>query len=306
MQATIRRGIGVVLISIIGFLIWAAFIPLDSGVLSKGIVSVDGRRKVVQHQRGGVINHVLVQEGDSVRQGDTLIELESSLERANKSQIFSQLSATQLQLASLGMILPGLRELAEDGFYPRNQVVDLERRFLESQALEKGLKDQLAAAEKELQRTVILAPADGRVMGLGVNTAGAVIIAGAKLMDIVPYDVRVTIEAQVRPHLIDKVFTGAAAQIRFSALESSRTPVIAGRIEWISADRFLDRGDSLNPEGFYLAKISITADELAKASGLRVMPGMPADVIIKTGERTFFDYVVKPISDRLASAVKEL
>ncbi len=129
--------------------------------------------------------------------------------------------------------------------------------------------------------------------------------AGAKLMESVPIDDRVTIEAQVRPHLVDKVHPGASAQIRFSALQTSRTPVIYGTVEWISPDRFQSKEDTANSDGYYLAKVVINQQELAKVDGFRVIPGMPADVIIKTGERTFFRYLFKSISDRFAHAFKE-
>lgn len=305
MQATIKKGVWVLLLLIAGFALWAVLVPLDAGVPSHGMVSVDGRRKVVQHQRGGVIAQVMVQEGDAVHQGDVLISLDDSVELAARSQIASQLAATRAQLAALNEMLPGLRELAEDGFFAKNQLIEMNRKWHEAKAVEKGLVQQLAAAEKELERTVIRSPSDGRVMGVGVNTVGGVVIAGSKLMDIVPDDSRVTIEAQVRPHLVDKVLPGASAQVRFSALEASRTPVIEGRIEWISPDRFQSREDNANPEGYYLAKVVVSEEELTKVNGLKIIPGMPADVIIKTGERTFFQYLVKPFSDRLASAVKE-
>lgn len=305
MYSVIKAGAWILLLLFFGFLLWAVLVPLDAAVSSQGMVSVDGRRKVVQHPRGGVITQVLVQEGDAVDAGDLLIKLDDSAERAQRSQIQSQLRAINSQISALRETLPDLRELSADGFYPRNRLVDLERQLNEAVALRQGLADQLIAAEKEVERTEIRAPLGGRVMGVGVNTEGAVVIAGAKLMDIVPYETRITIEAQVRPHLIDKVHTGSLAQVRFSALEASRTPVIHGRVEWVSPDRFQNPEDTLNPEGYYLAKISLDLDEVRQLNGLRVIPGMPADVMIKTGERTFIQYLMKPLSDRLAHAVKE-
>lgn len=305
MDTTIKKGLWVLLIIFVGLLSWAAFAPLDAGVPSNGMVAVDGRRKVVQHPRGGVIQQVMIREGDAVAAGDVLIRLDGSTELGNRSQAVAQLQAVRLNAEALEAQLPGLRELVEDGFYPRNQLIDLERKLKEAHAQQHGLRDQIAALDKELERTVIRAPSSGRVMGVGVNTPGAVVIAGAKLMEIVPIDDQVTIEAQVRPHLVDKVIPGAAAQVRFSALQSSRTPVILGTVEWVSPDRFQTKEDSTNGEGYYLAKVIVSQDELMKVDGLRIIPGMPADVIIKTGERTLFQYLFKPISDRFAHALKE-
>lgn len=305
MHAAIKRGIWILFFLFIGFVLWAVLVPLDAAVPSQGVVSVDGRRKVVQHPRGGVVSNVFIREGDTVASGDLLLRLDDSLERANRSQVLSQLLVAELRAEALQEVLPDLRALTNDGFYPRNRLVEQERQLQEALALRQGLIDQLASVERELSRTEIRAPASGRIMGLIVTTEGGVIIAGAKLMDIVPIENRITIEAQVRPHLIDKVLPGASAQVRFSALESTRTPVIEGRIEWVSPDRFHTPEDSRNPEGYYLAKVLVEPSESEKLNGLKVIPGMPADVLIKTGERTFLQYLMKPFSDRLAHAVKE-
>lgn len=305
MHAAIKRGVWILFFLFMGFVLWAVLVPLDAAVPSQGMVSVDGRRKVVQHPRGGVVSKLLIQEGDTVASGDLLLRLDDSLERANRSQVLSQLLVAELRADALEEVLPDLRALANDGFYARNRLVEQERQLQEALALRQGLIDQLASVERELSRTEIRAPASGRVMGLSVTTEGGVIIAGAKLMDIVPIESRITIEAQVRPHLIDKVLPGASAQVRFSALESTRTPVIEGRIEWVSPDRFHTPEDSRNPEGYYLAKVLVEPSESEKLNGLKVIPGMPADVLIKTGERTFLQYLIKPFSDRLAHAVKE-
>lgn len=305
MHAVIKRGVWILFFLFIGFVLWAVLVPLDAAVPSQGMVSVDGRRKVVQHPRGGVVSNVFIREGDTVASGDLLLRLDDSLERANRSQVLSQLLVAELRADALQEVLPDLRALTNDGFYPRNRLVEQERQLQEALALRQGLIDQLASVERELSRTEIRAPASGRIMGLSVTTEGGVIIAGAKLMDIVPIESRITIEAQVRPHLIDKVQPGASAQVRFSALESTRTPVIEGRIEWVSPDRFHTPEDSRNPEGYYLAKVLVEPSESEKLNGLKVIPGMPADVLIKTGERTFLQYLMKPFSDRLAHAVKE-
>lgn len=305
MDTTIKKGLWILMSIFVGFIAWAAFAPLDAGVPSNGMVTVDGRRKVVQHPRGGVIQQVMIKEGDAVGAGDVLIRLDSSTELGNRSQAVAQMEAARLQSEALQAQLPGLRELVDDGFYPRNQLIELERKMKEANAQQRGLKDQIAALDKELERTVIRSPISGRVMGVGVNTQGGVVIAGAKLMEIVPIDDQVTIEAQVQPHLVDKVIPGASAQVRFSALQSSRTPVMLGTVEWVSPDRFQTKDDSTNSEGYYLAKVIVGQDELNKVNGLRIIPGMPADVIIKTGERTLFQYLFKPVSDRFAHALKE-
>jgi multidrug efflux pump subunit AcrA (membrane-fusion protein) len=301
----VSKGFWVIGLLLAGFAAWATVVPLDSGVPSTGIVSVDGRRRVVQHQTGGVIKKILIKEGAEVGQGELLVKLEDSAEVAMRSQIVADLRATRLKIDALERLLPGLQAIAEDGFYPRNQIIELERTLLEAEAHELGLVDRLAAADQALQRTEIRAPIQGRVMGVEVNTPGAMVLPGVKIMEIVPPEDQIIVEARIRPHLIDKVTPGTSAQVRFTALQMANTPIIFGKVDWISPDRFEEPDRSVYPEGYYLARVSVAPEAVNEIMGFRAIPGMPAEVMIKTGERTFFQYLVKPISDRFARAVKE-
>lgn len=304
-KKSIIRGSVVILAALLGLAIWSLFVPLDSGAPSSGIVSVDGHRKPIQHSVGGVINLVLVKEGDSVKEGDVLIKLEDSSARSNLSQAKSELDALNAQIRMLEKVLPGLHELTEEGFYARNQYLDKERKLQEGIAQRAGLVDKIDAAKKEFQRTEIKSPVDGSVMGLTVSNSGAVVVAGAKLMEIAPANEELIIDAQIKPHLIDKIFPGKSTQVRFTAMQTGVTPVVTGKLQWVSADRFQNKEDRINPEGYYLARVSVEKSELAKLGNFQVISGMPADVIIKTGERTFFQYLMKPMLDRMVYAFKE-
>jgi protease secretion system membrane fusion protein len=301
----IRYSRRLILIVVIGFLAWGLFIPLDSGTPSTGIVSVDGHRKPIQHSSGGTVAEVYVKEGQKVSTGDALLKLEDSATSATLSQIRSEIKATSIEIQMLQRVLPGIRELVQDGFYAKNQYLDKERKLNELLAQQVGLKDRLIAAQKELERTFIRSPVDGNVMGLTINYPGAVVVAGVKLMEIAPAEEELIIDAQIKPHLINRIHPGNAAQVRFSALQSGRTPVVMGELEWVSADRFQNREDNQNPDGYYLARVNVSKGELSKLDNFKIISGMPADVIIKTGERTFFQYVFKPITDRLAHTIKE-
>ncbi len=305
MTTQVSKGFWVIGLLLTGFAAWATVVPLDSGVPSTGIVSVDGRRRVVQHQTGGVIKKILIREGAEVGQGDLLVKLEDSAEVAMRSQILAELRATRLKIDALERLLPGLQAIAEDGFYPRNQIIELERTLLEAEVQELGLMDRLAAADQALQRTEIRAPIQGRVMGVEVNTPGAIVLPGVKIMEIVPPEDQIIVEARIRPHLIDKVTPGTSAQVRFTALQMASTPIIIGKVDWVSPDRFEEPDRSVYPEGYYLARVSVAPEAVNEIMGFRAIPGMPAEVMIKTGERTFFQYLIKPISDRFARAVKE-
>jgi membrane fusion protein, protease secretion system len=298
-------GLLVLLLGFGGFLLWAAFAPLDEGAPAMGNVTLDSRRKTLQHFSGGVLKEIRVKEGDSVKEGDIVIRLDDSLALASKSLSESQLRATQIQIQHLDKMIAEITPMVQEGFYPRNRLMELQRDRAEAEAQIAGHRDRLAAAKLELERAIVRAPATGRVMGIEITTVGGVIGPGGKLMDIVPDDEELVIEAQIEPHLVEKVYPGLEAEVRFSALNLRKTPIIVGKVEWVSPDKFVDPNDPYRPMGYFTSRVVVSKEELAKIGDTQIRPGMPADVIIKTGERTFLEYLVKPLTDRMATSLKE-
>lgn len=301
----LRTGLLVLLFGFGGFVLWSALAPIDSGVPSVGNVALDGRRKAVQHQHGGVAKKILVKENDSVKEGDVLIRLDDSVPLATKSSVEAELRSVEAQIQFLQKMVGDLRSMTEEGFYPRNRLLEYDRQLAEALARRQGLVDRLSAARMELERSVIRSPATGKVMGVTITTEGGVIAGGEKIMEIVPDDEKLVVEATVEPHLIDQVLPGLDAEVRFSALNLRTTPVILGKVDWVSADKFQPPNDPIHPMGYYRARVIVSAEELKKLGNETIRPGMPADVIIKTGERTFLEYLIKPLTDRMATSLKE-
>jgi epimerase transport system membrane fusion protein len=175
---------------------------------------------------------------------------------------------------------------------------------VQSELLE--LREKLQSLEDMVARTVIRAPQAGVVLGLAVHTLGAVIQPGQALMDIVPRDERLVIEARVPPIDIDRVHEGQTAEIRFSAFKTRDTVKIEGKVVSLSADRLVDERDQNNLP-YYLARVEITAEGLheLERSQLELVAGMPAEVLINTGERTLFAYLADPLRDTLARSFIE-
>lgn len=301
----LRFGLWILLIGFGGFFLWAILAPLEEGVPASGSVVLDNRRQTIQHLSGGVVRKILVKEGQTVREGELLMRMDDSIAIANKSGIDAELKAVNAQAAFLEKMVVDLRPMIEDGYYPRNRFLEFEKQLLEARAKQAGLRDRLSAAELELKRSVIVATSSGKVMGLALTTEGGVISPGGRLLDLVPDEERLVVEAQIQPHLIDKVVPGLSAEVRFSAFNLRSTPVVLGAVEWVSGDRFQNQQDQNNPVGYYLARLVVSAEELKKLGTVTVRPGMPVEVILKTGDRTFFQYLVKPLKDRMATSLRE-
>ncbi|MEJ2125017.1 MAG: HlyD family type I secretion periplasmic adaptor subunit [Alphaproteobacteria bacterium] len=164
------------------------------------------------------------------------------------------------------------------------------------------LIERKVAAEDKLRRIDLCAPTSGIVHELAVHTVGGVIKPGDVVTRIVPVDDTLAIDAKVRPSDIDQLALGAEVTVRFTAFNQRTTPVIGGRLERISADITTDPRTGAS---YYTARISIDAKSRAKLGNLKLVPGMPAEVFIKTSERKVIALLLKPLSDQFTKAFRE-
>lgn len=254
-------------------------------------------------------------------------------------------AARKAQLKFLEEQLAGMRALASEGYAPRNTQFELERQALElrnqivmaeRQAQEarlraksrreeyrKEVETQLAegtkqlavveervrALKEELERTVIRAPASGYINALAIHMVGGVIRPGEPLMEIIPKDEKLVFEVQVPPQHIERVHPGLLAEVQLANFHDLAGKVLEGVVVSVSADLVVTPpqatgGQPVPPH--YVARVELTENGWATLGpNRRLQPGMPATVLIKTGERTFLQYLIKPIWERLHSAVKE-
>ena len=417
-----RIGLWALAIGFGGFLLWAAFAPLDEGVPSAGIVSIDTKRRPVQHQAGGIVKDVLVGEGDHVKEGQVLIRLDAAVAKANfeatrqrylflraiqgrltaeqtgagtinwhpdlqgassdpmisqqmqnQQQLFQArreglradlqsidenirgqealiqsyegiLGNRRNQLALLNEELGNTRNMVKEGYAPRNRQLELERNVSESSAsiaeltgniirarrgigdlqqrtisrkqdYRKEIESQLSdvardvqseegkytALRADLDRIEIKSPATGQVVALSVQTAGGVIQAGQKLMDIVPDNEPLVLEVRVAPHMIDRVHAGLPVDVRFTSFSHSPQLVVHGKVSSVSGDLLTDQGGN----SFFLARAVVTPEGLKQLGNRRLQPGMPVEVVFTTGERSMLTYLLNPLTKRVAAAMKE-
>jgi protease secretion system membrane fusion protein len=415
-----RYALGLALLALVA---WSLLAPIDEGIPASGAVTVDTKRKAVQHLQGGIVREVRVSEGGQVKEGQVLMVLEQSSTRANfesvrqhylalrtsesrllaeragaasvsfhpdilamqadplvrqhmqtQQQLFASRRQTlqtslkvlaenraglqeqrkglvqvmaerQRQLSLLEEELDNLRELVREGYAPRNRQLEMERnradirsalaetsaalqrldRQVEEVVQRMQLTEQdylkevdtqtaevrrevqadaekLFAVTKDLERTELRSPATGQVVGLAVQTLGAVVSPGQKLMDIVPNHAPMLVEARVAPQVIDRLKTGQAADIRFSAFSHAPQLTVGGRVVSVSKDLLSDPDTK---QSYYLARVDITPEGLKVLGQREIQPGMLAEVLIKTGERSFFTYLTYPIVRRLAQSMKE-
>ncbi|QXH50849.1 HlyD family type I secretion periplasmic adaptor subunit [Pseudomonas fakonensis] len=418
-----RLGRWLVLAGFGGFLLWGALAPLDKGVPVSGTVMVAGSRQAVQHPTGGVIEQLLVRDGDRVKAGQVLVRLDStqaqaqvgSLEvqylnaRAGEARLLAErdaasslvfpedllaqvgtpwvataleaqrqlrvsraqalrmeldglreniagaeaslaglqgsMASKQAQRDALDEQLHGLRELARDGYIPRNRLLDNERllaqvngsiaedlgsigrtrrqvlelklrigqrqqefqnevrqQLAELQANAEDLGNRLRSARFELAHNQVRAPADGTVVNLSVFTNGGVIARGQQLMEIVPSEAPLLVDARAPVEMVDRLHPGLPVELMFSAFNQSTTPRVDGEVTLVSADRLLDEKTQ---QPYYQLRIKVSPEGLAQLAGLDIRPGMPVEAFVRTGERSLLNYLFKPLADRVHVALAE-
>jgi len=162
--------------------------------------------------------------------------------------------------------------------------------------------ERKVTAEDQLKRVDIRAPQDGAVFQSKVHTVGEVISAGDPIMLIVPESDNLTVEARVAPQDIDQVQLGQKALLRLSAFNMRTTPEINGNVSRVSADTSTDQRTGQN---FYTVRIAIPPEEIGRLGEVKLVPGMPVEAFIQTGERTMLSYLTKPLHDQLMRTFRE-
>jgi len=210
-------------------------------------------------------------------------------------QLAAQVSETQAQMIKYEQEIEQTKGLQREASLGELQDVQSEL---------DAVREQEHEANSVLRRATIDAPVSGTVVRSYYHTAGGVIESGKPILEILPADVPLIIEAQVKRTEIDNVRVGQPASIRLVALNQRTTPVLNGKVFYVSADA-LPAGQVSPGQEFYVARVELPASELNRLPGFHPTPGMPAEVLIQTAERTFFSYLVKPITDSMSRAFTE-
>jgi len=239
-----------------------------------------GQRKLLK-QGLAQANRVLSLEREAAR-----LEGERGQLIAKTAQLKGQISENAIEVVRLEA---NQREEAI------TQLRDLGYRELE-------LKEKRIALKERLSRLDIKAPRDGIVYDMSVHTLQSVIRPAEPILYIVPTDTALIVVAQVDPIHIDEIGPGQEAVLRFSAFNSRITPQIFGRVVRVSPDAYTDERTGRT---YYRADVTISDEEIAKLEGQELMPGMPVEVFIQTGERTPLNYLMKPFTDYFYRALRE-
>jgi HlyD family secretion protein len=205
---------------------------------------------------------------------------------ATMAQIKGKISETELQILQVD------RDLNSD--------IGKEMREADTKIGE--LIERQVAAQDQLKRIEVRAPGSGVVDQSTVHTVGGVVTPGETIMLIVPDQDSLKVEARVAPQDVDQLHIGQAVSLRFSALDQRTSPVITGTLTNLSPDTTIDPKTELR---YYKVRISLDPKEIARLGSAKIVPGMPVEVFVQTGDRTALSYLLKPLDDQISRAFKE-
>ncbi len=235
---------------------------------------------------------LLLEEGfaDKIRLRE--LERNHSVLKGEGAELVATISSTEMQIGETQL------QILQTNNEFQSEVVN---QLGEVQTSLKDARERTTALHDVVNRTVVRAPVSGVVNSMQYHTIGAVIGPGNPIADIVPQSDELVVEARVSPMDIDRVTIGQEATIRFSAFSSS-VPTIFGTVLGVSADAMVDQQTGMP---YYMARVQVTPEGMTELGGLALVPGMPAEVFIASGSRTFFQYVMKPFSNALARSLIE-
>lgn len=251
-----------------------------------------GRQAALMEQELASVR-LMVQDGYTARTRQ--VELERQL--ADLGAGMAELRGSQTRLAE---------SLAEARLRLQLRQQD-HRREIESQLAEVRREaaaqgERLKAATDSQARTVLRAPVAGQVVGLAGVNPGAVVAPGARLMEIVPDGARLVLEAQVPTHLVDRIHPGMAADVHLQAFVHLPQLVLPGQVSTVSAASLADPATRAS---YYLVRVDLTAEGRQRLGGRGLQAGMPADVVVRTGERSLLQYLLRPLLKRFSESMKE-
>jgi HlyD family type I secretion membrane fusion protein len=231
----------------------------------------------------------VVVRNDLAERMDSLIQIESSL-----GEVISQISQVGVRLGEARLnLIQGRQEFLER--------TNVELKEVRTEL--NDLRESVKIAEDTFVRTVIRAPSAGTVQNVSVTTEGSVIGAGEILMEIVPQDDELLIQARISPTDVDNVTPGQQAEVRFASFNTKLTPIVLGVVVTVSDDVITPKNPQEPP--YYLGRIRVAEEDMSDEVRAGITPGMPADVVISNGERTVLSYLIKPLADAVSKSMRE-
>ena len=300
------RSANIILYSICIFwvtiFVWANYAVLEEVTRTMGRVVASSKIQVIQNLEGGIIKEILTKTGATVSSGDPLIIFESTRFQSELSALTKEKQAAEKNLKLLDEELGILEPLVNQGVESKMELIRLRQRILDAEASLMKSEETLPILEDRLFRTTVIAPVDGIVNRLLVNTTGGVVQPGESLLEIVPIDDELIIEVEINPKDIAYVLPGQEAIIKLTAFDFSKFGSLKGKVINVGVDTIQKEDGSI----WYICQIAVDGNGFTSiGKTIKILPGMVAEADIVSGEKTVLKYLLQPVTKIANEAFRE-
>jgi adhesin transport system membrane fusion protein len=288
--------------------VWAHYAVLDEVKRGAGRVIPSRQIQVVQSLEGGIVKAILVQEGETVQQGQPLVQIDATKFKSDLGELQAKRDALSASLKLLNRELELTRRLYDQKVVPEMEMLRLQRQVADMSGQLAITEETIKSAQDRVRRTELSAPVYGIVNKINVTTIGAVVQPGAEIMDIVPLDDTLLVEGRINPQDIAFIRPDQDAVVKITAYEATVYGSLKAKVERISADTIEEKSDKAGgkPQTFYRVIVRTDKNYLGSQDHpLPIIPGMVATVEILTGRKTVLDYLIKPARLLREEALRE-
>ena len=300
------RSANIILYSICIFwvmiFVWANYATLEEVTRTMGRVVASSKIQVIQNLEGGIIKEILTKTGATVSSGDPLIVFDSTRFQSELSALTKEKQAAEKNLKLLDEELDILEPLVNQGVESRMELIRLRQRILDAEASLMKSEETLPILEDRLLRTTVIAPVDGIVNRLLVNTTGGVVQPEEPLLEIVPIGDELIIEVEINPKDIAYVLPGQEAIIKLTAFDFSKFGSLKGKVINVGVDTIQKEDGSI----WYICQIAVDGNGFTSiGKTIKILPGMVAEADIVSGEKTVLKYLLQPVTKIANEAFRE-
>ena len=283
-------------------LVWANFATLEEVTKAQGRVVASSKIQVIQNLEGGIIKEILTKTGQSVSSGDPLIVFDSTKFESELSALVKEKKAAENNFDLLNEELEILQPLVDSGVESRMELIRLLQRISDAEAGLMKSEETLPILQDRLKRTTVIAPVDGIVNRLLVNTTGGVAQPGEPLLEIVPIDDDLIIEVEINPKDIAYVLPGQEAIIKLTAFDFSKFGSLNGEVITVGADTIQKEDGTI----WYICQLAVEENGFTSlGKNIQILPGMVAEADIVSGEKTVLNYLLQPVTKVANEAFRE-
>lgn len=296
-----RAAMNALSLLVIAFIAWMATAKIEEITQAGGEVVPSGFSRIVQHYEGGIVKEILVREGASVQAGSVVLRLDGAGAQEELNKIAIAVLSLERTAETAREVFAIQDNLKKQGVSSQVRYLEAKQGLNEAESELAQQREVLIRLQARVERLDVRVPATGLVKGLRINTIGEIVKPAEPLMEVVPTDEQLVVEARISPSDIGRVRVGQPVKVKVSSFDYGRYGAVSGTLESVSATTF----EGPQQEKYYKGRVQLEHNYVGTEHHLQIMPGMTVQAGIITGKKTILAYLLMPIQRALENGMSE-